>query len=148
MGKAAEGDFQVTQMSGKGVDGGVTLRVPKKGSPTVVGADLVVESLVHSPQDPTIEDQITFTAVIKNIGVRRADPSTLSFRVGGETPPGKTFAVPALEGGATFSVSRQEILGTAQNYRNTVIVDLKNEITESNEANNQRTDDYTVSPRR
>ena len=148
VGKAAEGDFQVTQMSGKGVDGGVTLRVAKKGSPTVVGADLVVESLVHSPQDPTIEDQITFTAVIKNIGVRRADPSTLSFRVGGETPPGKTFAVPALEGGATFSVSRQEILGTAQNYRNTVIVDLKNEITESNEANNQRTDDYTVSPRR
>ena len=92
-------------MSGKGVDGRVTLRVAK-GSPTVVGADLVVESLVHSPQDPTIEDQITFTAVIKNIGVRRADPSTLSFRVGGETPPGKTFAVPALEGSATFSACR------------------------------------------
>ena len=32
-GTAAEGDVQVTQISRKGVDGGVTLRVAKKGSP-------------------------------------------------------------------------------------------------------------------
>ncbi len=33
-GTRAEGDIQVTQFSSKGVDGGVTLRVAKKGSPT------------------------------------------------------------------------------------------------------------------
>lgn len=32
-GKAAEGDVQVSQISSKGIDGGVTLRVARKGSP-------------------------------------------------------------------------------------------------------------------
>jgi hypothetical protein len=32
-GKAAEGDVQVSQISSKGVDGGVTLRIARKGSP-------------------------------------------------------------------------------------------------------------------
>jgi hypothetical protein len=143
-----EGEVQVTQFSSKGVDGGVTLRVADRPPSAASGADLVVESLTHSPQDPVVDERITFTAVVKNAARRRAGPSVLSFRVGGETPPGRTFSIPALDPGETHSVSRQEILGVGQNYRNTVVVDLDNQVPESNEANNEKTDDYLVSQKR
>lgn len=110
----------------------------------ISGADLVVESLTHSPANPTTQTQITFTAVVKNIGTSQAGPSTLSLRVGGETVPGRTFAIPSLAPNQTFTVSRQEKLTVAQNYRNTATADINNDVVETNETNNQRTDDYTV----
>lgn len=111
---------------------------------TPTGPDLVVESLTHSPSNPTTQTQITFTAVVRNMGTGQAGPSTVSFRVGGETPPGRTFAVPMLAPNQAFTVSRQEKLAVAQNYRNTVIADVNNDVRETDETNNQRTDDYTV----
>ena len=110
----------------------------------LVGADLVVESLTHSPANPTTQSQITFTAVVRNIGTDQAAPSTLSFRVGGETPPGRTLAIPSLAPGQTFTVLRQETLSVARNYRNTVIADIYNDVPEINEINNQRIENYTV----
>lgn len=106
--------------------------------------DLVVFSLTHSPASPTTVDLITFTAVVKNIGTGSAGASTLSFRIGGESSP-PTFSVPALAPGAIHTVQRQLVLGTAQNYMNTAIADVDNDVTESNEANNQTTDTFTVS---
>lgn len=115
--------------------------------PIVISAplpDLVIESLTHSPLHPTTADRITFTAVVKNIGGARAGASTVNFRIGGETY-GQDFAVPALDPGQSFTVQRTEVLRVAQNYRNTVTADINNQVTESNEGNNQKTDDYTVS---
>lgn len=106
--------------------------------------DLVVESLTHSPANPTTQTQMTFTAVVKNTGTGQAGPSTLSFRVGGETPPGRTFAIPSLAPNQNFTVSRQETMTVAQNYRNTATADINSNVVETNETNNQRTDDYTV----
>lgn len=105
--------------------------------------DLTVVSLTHSPANPTTEDMITFTAVVKNVGIETAGPSTLALKVGGETVPA-AYSVPSLNPGETHTVKRQETLSVAQNYRNTVTADHKNEVSESNEANNQKTDDYTV----
>ena len=115
----------------------------KKKPPARKLPDLVVESLTHSPSAPTTADQITFTVVVKNVGEGRARPSTLSFRVGGETY-GKEFSVPSLGPGETYVVQRQEVLRIAQNYRNTVVVDYYYDVLESNEDNNMRTYDYTV----
>ena len=106
-------------------------------------ADLTVKSLSHSPENPTTVDTITFTAVVQNVGWRAAEPSKLSFRVGGETYP-PVYPVPALNVGATHTVQRQLQLNVAQNYRNTVTVDIDNSVNESNERNNIATDDYTV----
>lgn len=108
--------------------------------------DLIVDSLTHSPANPTIQDVITFTAVVKNIGTGPASLSTLEFRVGGETPGSSAtiFAVPPLGSGQSFPVERQLVLGVAQNYRNTATADVNNDVLESNEANNQRTDAYRV----
>ncbi len=106
--------------------------------------DLVVFSLTHSPASPTTVDLITFTAVVKNIGTGSAGASTLSFQIGGESSP-PTFSVPALAPGATYTVQRQSVLGVAQGYTNTAIADVDNDVTESDEANNQTTDTFIVS---
>ena len=105
--------------------------------------DLVVETVTHFPSAPTTDDEITFVAVVKNIGAGPADATTLTFRVGGEsTPP--SFSVPVLTPGTSHTVQRKLKLSVAQNYLNTVTVDPTNAIAESNEANNQQTDHYTV----
>jgi subtilisin family serine protease len=109
-----------------------------------VAADLVVASCQHSPANPTTQTPITFTAVVQNVGSGPAVPSVLSFRVGGETPPGKTFSVPALAPGATFTASRQETLTIAQSYRNTAVADVNVQVVELNEDNNECRDEYTV----
>jgi len=106
--------------------------------------DLVISSLTHSPASPTTLDLITFTAVVENIGTGPAGASTLLFRIGGESSP-PTFSVPALAPGATYTVQRQLKLGVAQNYITTATADVDNDVTESDEANNQRTDTFSVS---
>ena len=106
-------------------------------------ADLVVSSLSHSPASPITTDTITFTAVVKNVGTGQADASLLSLKVGGETTP-PTFSVPALAPGATYEVQRELVLGVAQNYLVTAKADVNNDVAESNEDNNQRTDTFHV----
>lgn len=106
-------------------------------------ADLRVKSLSHSPTNPSTADSITFTAVVENVGSRTAEPSRLSFKVGGESNP-PVYPVPALDVGASHTVQRQLQLNVAQNYRNTVTVDINNAVNESNESNNIATDHYTV----
>jgi hypothetical protein len=46
--------------------------------------DLILESLTHNPANPTTADEITFTAVVKNIGNSSAGSSTLMFKIGGK----------------------------------------------------------------
>lgn len=106
-------------------------------------ADLTIESLTHSPAVPTTKDTITFTAVVKNIGNKAADPSTLALKVGGETMPA-TYSVPSLSPGDTHTVKRQETLSVAQRYRNTATADVKEQVPEWNEKNNQKIDNYRV----
>jgi hypothetical protein len=108
--------------------------------------DLIVESLTHSPANPTTADQITFTAVVKNVGTASAGASTLMFRIGGETPgaPKTQFSVPALAPGASKTVTRLLTLNVAQNYMNTATADYTSLVAESNETNNTTTDTYAV----
>lgn len=107
------------------------------------GPDLKVKSVSHTPSCAGVTDQITFTATVVNAGGEVAGQSVLSFKIGGETNP-KLFTIPALNPGNTFTVQRQIVLGVAQNYRNTIVVDVNNNVQESNESNNQQTEDYTV----
>jgi V8-like Glu-specific endopeptidase len=111
--------------------------------PSTTSPDLTIETLTHTPGTPTTADEITFVAVVKNVGAGSAGPSTLSFRIGGESSP-PTFSVPNLAPGEAYTVQRRLTLGVAQNYLNTVIVDVNNDVPESNEANNKQTDRYTV----
>ena len=116
-------------------------------NPFAAPADLVVQSLTHAPESPTSADTITFTAVVKNIGIASAPASTLMFKIGGETPglAQTLFAVPALAPGETFQVQRQKTL-PAKNYRNTATADYYGVVPEASETNNTTIDNYTVSP--
>jgi hypothetical protein len=107
--------------------------------------DLIVETLTHSPTNPTTSDNILFTAVVKNVGVGPATPSTLMFKIGGETPgfPATLFAVPALDPGETYTAERQLSL-MAQGYINTATADYNDDVPESDETNNTTTDTYSV----
>jgi len=105
--------------------------------------DLKIDSLTHTPKSPTTADTITFVARVKNVGFKEAGPSTLGLKVGGETYPA-TYPVPSLGRNETHTVKRQLTLSVAQRYRNTATADLKNEVHESNENNNQKTEDYVV----
>lgn len=105
--------------------------------------DLRVDNLSHVPECPSTTEQITFTATVKNAGSRSADPSVLSFKIGGESNP-PVFPVPGLAQGDTHTVTRQSVLNVAQNYQNTVIADVNNDVTESNESNNQAIEHYSV----
>ena len=53
--------------------------------------------------------------------------------------------MPALAPGATYAVQRQLVVGVAQGYTNTAIADVDNDVTESDETNNQETDTFSVS---
>jgi hypothetical protein len=105
--------------------------------------DLIVKTLLHSPYHPTTKDKITFSALVRNIGCGVASSSTLAIRVGGETVPA-TYSIPTLGAGEGHIVHRQANLEVAQNYLNTAIADYNNDVAESDETNNQKTDSYTV----
>ena len=108
-------------------------------------ADLVIRNLSHLPTSPTTKTEITFRATVENNGIRTSGPNKLIFKVGGETVP-DTFDVPALKPGETYTVQRKALLDVAQNYQNTVTVDVNDEVTESREDNNQAIQLYKVSP--
>lgn len=105
--------------------------------------DLIVESLTHTPENPTTSDLITFVAVVRNVGDDVAGGSILNFRVGGETY-GQNFKTPPLNPGETFTATRQMVLGVAQNYRVTATTDSGNAVAESDESNNVTIDVFTV----
>ena len=106
--------------------------------------DLVISSFTYSPASPNTVDLITFTVEVKNIGTGSAGVSILSFKIGGESSP-PTFSVPVLAPGGKYAVQRQLVLGVAQGYMNTAIADVDNDVTESDETNNQETDTFSVS---
>ncbi len=109
--------------------------------------DLLVSSFTHTPTSPTDADNITFTAVVENIGPGAAASSTLEFRIGGETPgtPVTQISVPALGPGGTFAVQRTMTL-IPQSYTNTAVADVDDDVLEANEFNNTTTDTFTVIP--
>jgi len=108
--------------------------------------DLIVDSLTHAPANPIVGTEMTFVAVVKNVGDGTAPPTILEFRVGGETPgaDGTLFLVPSLAPGATHTVQRQETFDVAQNYQNTATADINYEVFEEDEYNNVTIDSFTV----
>jgi len=108
-------------------------------------ADLMVREIALTPPSPTTQTEITFGAVVENVGIKSSGPSTLAFQVGGETVP-KYYEVPSLDLGETHAVQRNLRLGVAQNYQITVTADVNNDVTELREGNNQAIKYFSVAP--
>lgn len=105
--------------------------------------DLVIDSVTHTPPNPTTGDTITFTAVVRNAGSSASNATTVIIKVGGETF-GQNYPIPALNPGQTATLQRQETLSVAQNYMTTVIVDPDNTVLEIDENNNTGTVSFQV----
>ncbi len=105
--------------------------------------DLIVESITMNPPNPQVNQNITFTVVVKNIGEGYANACKLEIKVGGETL-GIKYNVPGLAKNATHTSTRSISLGVAQNYRTTAIIDTDNAVNETNENNNEKYIDFSV----
>ncbi|MCK4817942.1 hypothetical protein KA005_19380, partial [bacterium] len=98
--------------------------------------DLVIESISHEPSEPMTQDEITFTVIVKNIGIETAGVSTLATWVGGETFP-ETYSVEPLGPDESYEIQRSEVLNVAQFYQITAEADFDDDVTERDEENNQ-----------
>jgi subtilase family serine protease len=106
------------------------------------GPDLIV-TLDHAPADPTIDDAITVTAVVENIGDDEADTSTLELDFGGLDGI-ETFEIPPLEADESFQVERQLTPNAAGAYQVGATADLNDDVEEGREGNNTDSDDIQV----
>jgi len=107
-------------------------------------ADLVVDSVSHSPEQPTSLDSITVTAWVRNGTPVAAGAFDVAFAIGGGPSP--AVALGGLSGNASAAVSVTIGPRAAGTYQDTVTVDATNAVVEVNETNNSLTSGaYTVS---
>jgi hypothetical protein len=81
--------------------------------------------------------------VVKNIGNQPAGRSTLALKVGGETTP-KTYTIPSLNPDERITRQRQVNLTFVRPYQYTATADCNNDVTESNENNNEKIEECRV----
>jgi hypothetical protein len=105
--------------------------------------DLVVDSVSHSPGQPTSLDSITVTAWVRNGTPVAAGAFDVAFAIGGGPSP--AVALGGLSGNASAPVSVTIGPRAAGTYQDTVTVDATNAVVEVNETNNSLTSPaYTV----
>jgi len=105
--------------------------------------DLVVDILEHAPVNPRTIDNITITAVVKNIGHIPAGASTLEIKIGDEAIPA-TYPIPELDVDSTFTVQRDIVIPDPGTYEVLATADVNNDVIEWFETNNTKTDSIEV----
>lgn len=105
--------------------------------------DLLVDNITLSPLNPTTIDPVRFTAVIKNNGTKASPPFKAVMKVDDETGS-QTLDIPVLKPGASFTVQESRTFNIARNYRVTVYADHSQNVTETNENNNEKYIHFTV----
>jgi len=105
------------------------------------GPDLIVDSLTHTPVNPTTLDSVTVIAVVKNVGDGAAGASTLEISVEGDAT---THEIPALASMEEFEVQRNLGLLSVMTYHVTATADVLDEVEESVEDNNTAQDEIVV----
>ncbi len=106
-------------------------------------SDLVIQSFSISPEYPTIDDTITFTAVVENTGTEDAGASTATLKVGGESMPPE-YEIPALDSGDTYTITREINLPIALTYLSRLSLDVNDDVDETDEINNEEELVFTV----
>jgi len=102
--------------------------------------DLLIQSYSHSPA--VTGGVVVWTIDIKNEGAASSGPFTVKISCPGFDASKQVESIPI--GGAT-KVSPEFIFPNAGNFNCDIILDSNNEVTESNEGNNQATDSVSVS---
>ena len=103
--------------------------------------DLIIEKITGSPTEPSIDDEVTFTATIKNQGTSTAGPSRVNFYVDDFSEEYQD--IPELEAGASMLSA---FTWTAQIGTHTfkAVVDPDNKVAEDDENNNEKTKTISI----
>ncbi len=98
--------------------------------------DLIIETITWLPASPSQSDDVTFTVTIKNQGSDRAGSSRIYFYIDGSSRGYQD--VPEIDAGATVT---KALTWTAQAGSHAIkaVADSNNEVTESDETNNEKT---------
>jgi len=116
----------------------INVYVSKKNKP-----DLVVDTLDHDPSNPTTIDTSTIWAKVKNVGPDPASTSTLAIKVGDEASP-MTYTVPPLGAAEEYTVERQVVIPDPGICILEATADYDDDVDESDETNNTKTHEVSV----
>ncbi len=119
--------------------------VPMTAGPGLPGPDLELTSLTAVPADPTSDDPVTVTAVVRNLDPRPAEASILWIRLDGESTP-SSHNVPGLNQGQAFQVQRALGILEPGVHTVTAVADATGGLPESDEGNNERGLSLEVTP--
>lgn len=108
---------------------------------SVLAPNLVISNIAWLPENPSVQDKVTFTATIKNAGSNIAGNSYLDFFIDGVSRGYRE--VPRLDAGATFAVSFSWN-AQAGSHEIKAVADVLNQAAESDEADNTRTVVYST----
>ncbi len=103
----------------------------------------LIARIIYTPANPTVNDTISFTVMVSNVGLASSGPTVVTIRVGGETN-GTSHNVPGMAPGQSVPVVRQQRLTVAQNYATNAVVDPGNLVLESSENNNSASVAFAV----
>jgi len=108
---------------------------------SVLAPDVVVESLTWSPENPSIRDEVTFTVTIKNQGTSTARYSSVDLFIDGSSRGRRD--VPRLDAGANVTRTFTWVV-QAGPHTVRAVADVLNQVTESDETNNDKTVTYST----
>lgn len=110
---------------------------------TTLAADLIIQSITWSPDNPSRGDSIVFSITIKNQGSSRARPNTVHLYIDGNSRGYQDIT--AIDPGGTVTRTHNWTALSGQ-HAIKAVVDDKNQVHEDNEANNELTSTFTTLP--
>lgn len=110
---------------------------------TTLAADLIVQSISWSPENPSKDDNIVFTITIMNQGNSRSNPSSVHFFIDGNSRGYQDIT--AIDPGGTLTRTYNWITQSGQHALKAV-VDETNGIKEGDETNNELASTFSTLP--
>lgn len=110
---------------------------------SVLAPNLIVSSITWSPDKPSVDQQITFSVTVKNIGNKSANTSWIDFLIDGVSRGMQEGQ--ALEPGANFTINYFWVAQPGQHTLH-AITDSLNQVAESNKNNHDLTIIYNTTP--
>ena len=104
-------------------------------TPFTPTADLVIQSIGYTPENPTSEDIVTITATIKNQGSGEANPSHIAYYIGDLFLT--SAYIDSIKAGGTATSTY--VWDAGGEHILTVVADINNGVPETNETNNEKT---------
>jgi len=108
----------------------------KEVTVTPLAPDLIIKAITGSPSEPVVGDEVIFTVTIKNQGNDSASPSLVRFYI--DDSPWGYLNVPELAAGSTAAKTFSWV-AQADLHAIKAVIDPDNEVTESDETNNEKT---------